>query len=146
MNKELGIRILKLSLSSFFLCSLFFIPYSAPTLAVTEYTLLQGIPLEVGSRDTEKATAATYLKGLFNLTIAIAGVLAVIKIIFGGIQYMSTDAFGAKSEAKTTIQHAIWGLALALSAWLILHTINPALIQFNFNLPSPVQKTNNTPS
>ena len=114
--------------------------------AGTKYTLLQRIPLSPGSTDTRETTAATYLKGLFNLTIAIAGVLAVIKIIFGGIQYMSTDAFGAKSEAKTTIQHAIWGLALALSAWLILHTINPALIQFNFNLPSPVQKTNNTPS
>jgi len=143
MNKELGIRILKLSLSSFFLYSLFFIPYSMPTMA-TEYKLLQKLPLS-GSTDIQKVpNASVYIKGLFNLTIAIAGVLAVIKIIFGGIQYMSTDAFGAKNEAKNTIQNAIWGLALALSAWLILYTINPNLIKLNFDFPPPVQKTNNT--
>lgn len=129
--------ILKLSLSSFFLFSLFLIPYSAPALAGTDYKLLQKLPLSGGSTDVESTTATQYISGIFNLTIAIAGVLAVIKIIVGGIQYMSTDAFGGKNEAKNTIQNAVWGLALALSAWLILHTINPDLVKFNFDFPNP---------
>ena len=73
--------------------------------------------------------------GIFNLIIAIAGGLAVLKIIYGGIQYMSTDAFGAKNEAKDTIKNAIWGLLLAISAWLILYTVNPNLVEINLDIP-----------
>lgn len=47
---------------------------------------------------------------------------------------MSTDAFGEKNEAKNTISNAIWGLALAMGAWLILNTINPNLTTFNLEL------------
>ena len=75
--------------------------------------------------------------------IAIAGGLAVIMIIFGGIKYMSTDAFGGKNEAKNIIENAIWGLILAMSAWLILSTVNPNLV--NFNLKIPVQKISEKP-
>ena len=102
----------------------------------TDYELLAPIPLSgVDQGDTEKATAKTYIEGIFTLIIAIAGGLAVLKIIFGGIQYMSTDAFQGKSEAKSTIQNAIWGLLLAIGAWLILFTINEDLVNFNLNIP-----------
>jgi len=74
--------------------------------------------------------------------------LAVIMIIWGGIQYMSTDAISGKSEAKNTIQNAIWGLLLAISAWLILNTINPDLVKFNLNIepikPSTTSDTSST--
>jgi hypothetical protein len=56
-------------------------------------------------------------------------------IMFGGIKYMSTDAFSGKSEARGTIENAIWGLVLAISAWLILNTINPNLTNFNLSIP-----------
>lgn len=106
----------------------------------TEYELLAPIPqltTEPNKPDAKTSTAKTYIEGLFTLIIGIAGVLAVVKIIFGGIQYMSTDAFTGKEEAKTTIQNAIWGLLLAISAWLILFTINPNLV--NLDLKIPVQ-------
>lgn len=102
----------------------------------TPYTLLQPIPLGgAQSGDSRTANAKTYMEGLFQLTIAIATGLAVLTIIFGGIKYMSTDAFAGKSEAKTTIEHALWGLLLAISAWLILNTISPNLTTFNLNIP-----------
>ena len=104
----------------------------------TEYKLLAPLPGYVKTTAAGKTTAAPYIEGIFTLIIAIAGGLAVVKIIFGGIKYMSTDAFGGKSEAKTTIQNAIWGLLLAISAWLILFTINPKLVEFDLNIP--VQK------
>src|SRR3989344_4674518 len=111
---------------------------STVALAQTEYELLAPIPLSgADSAPSDKTTAEPYIKGVFMLIIAVAGGLAVVRIIFGGIQYMSTDAFEGKSEAKTIIQNAIWGLLLAISAWLILFTINPDLIKFDLTIPPP---------
>ncbi|MDP3763902.1 MAG: pilin [bacterium] len=105
----------------------------------TEYKLLAPLPNYV----PDVTTAGPYIEGIFILIIAIATGLAVIKIIFGGIKYMSTDAFGGKSEAKGTIENAIWGLLLAISAWLILYTVNPNLVKFNLKIP--VQKISEKP-
>lgn len=111
---------------------------STVALAQTEYELLAPIPLSgADSAPSDTTTAELYIKGIFTLIIAIAGGLAVVRIIFGGIQYMSTDAFEGKSEARTIIQNAIWGLLLAISAWLILYTINPDLIKFDLTIPPP---------
>src|SRR3989344_3257684 len=108
----------------------------------TDYKLLAPIPLSgVDQGDTKTTTAGPYIQGLFTLIIAIAGGLAVLKIIFGGIQYMSTDAFQGKSEAKSTIQNAIWGLLLAIGAWLILFTINEDLVKFDLSIPVQEIKT-----
>ncbi|HEY4515783.1 MAG TPA: pilin [Candidatus Paceibacterota bacterium] len=112
----------------------------------TDYKLLAPIPLSgVDQGDTKTTTAGPYIQGLFTLIIAIAGGLAVLKIIFGGIQYMSTDAFQGKSDAKGTIQNAIWGLMLAIGAWLILFTINPKLVKFDLSIPVQEIKTPSTP-
>ncbi len=102
----------------------------------TEYKLLEPLPGYVPGPTT---TAGPYIEGFFILIIAVAGGLAVLRIIFGGIKYMSTDAFGEKSEAKTIIEGAIWGLLLTISAWLILYTVNPKLVDFNFTItPQPI--------
>lgn len=103
----------------------------------TEYKLLTPLPHVETAPDSGVATANSYISGFFILIIMVAGGLAVLRIIFGGIQYMSTDAFSGKSEAKTIIEHAIWGLILAISAWLILYTVNPKLTTFNITLPTP---------
>lgn len=104
--------------------------------AATEYKLLAPIPLKgVAQGDVPTTTAAPYLKGVFMLIIAIAGGLAVIRIIFGGIKYLAIESITGKSDAKETIQNAIWGLLLIISAWLILYTINPKLVDFNLSIP-----------
>ncbi|OHA91037.1 MAG: hypothetical protein A2832_01310 [Candidatus Zambryskibacteria bacterium RIFCSPHIGHO2_01_FULL_44_22b] len=100
----------------------------------TEYGLLAPLPGVTVAGSQATSTFATYIPGIFNLIIGIAGVLAVVMIIYGGIQYMSTDAFQGKSDAKNTISNAIWGLILTISAWLILYTVNPNLVNFNLNI------------
>jgi len=111
------------------------ITISVPAFAQTDYTLLAPLPLSgPDSGDTEETKAGNYISGVFILIIGVAGGLAVIKIIFGGIKYMSSDAIGGKSDAKETIQNAIWGLLLAIGAWLILNTINPKLVELNLKI------------
>jgi len=88
---------------------------------------------------------SSYLQGMFRLLIALATVFAMIMIIWGGIEYMSTDAISGKEEGKERIQNAVWGLILALVSWLILYTINPDLLQFKFFAGDPTidQTVNN---
>jgi hypothetical protein len=83
-----------------------------------------------------------YVNGIVKLLIGSAGVLAVIVIIIGGLQYMTTDAISGKEEGKEKIWRAVLGLIMAMASWLILFTINPELISTSLNvqqanLPSP---------
>ena len=107
--------------------------------AADYYQLLAPIPGFLPQSTSNADTVSQYLPGLIKLTIAVAGGLAVIRIIVGGIQYMSTDAFSGKSSAKETIQNALIGLLLAISAFTILNTVNPNLLSINLNI-QPVKQ------
>ena len=97
-----------------------------------EYTPLAPLP---GTTNEEgKTDIQTYIPGIFKLVIGIAGVLAVLMIIIGGVEYITTDAIQGKSEGKARIQNALWGLVLVLVSWILLYTINPKLTVFNLNV------------
>ena len=117
---------MKKVLLSLFLAILFF--WASFVTAQTDVVLLSPLPGTGGSTNFD-----TYAPVLFNLAIGIAGVLAVIMMIVGGLQYMSTDAMSGKTEGKERITAALGGLALALIAFILLQTINTGLV--NFNLP-----------
>ncbi len=68
-----------------------------------------------------------YLNIIFILGIGLCGVLAVIMIVIGGIQYMGDESVFGKTEAKSKILSAVLGLFIALGAYVLLKTINPAL-------------------
>jgi hypothetical protein len=98
--------------------------------ATTKYTLLEPLSEEIG----QTPNMGEYLKGVFNLSIGLATVLAVLMIVIGGIKYMTAEAFTGKSDAKEMISRSIYGLVLILSSFLILTTINPNLVEFDLNL------------
>jgi hypothetical protein len=75
-----------------------------------------------------------YLNDMFRLGIAIAIALAVIMIIVGGIQYMSTDAIGKMNEGKKSIQAALTGLLVALAAYMIIKTLDPNMLSTRLGL------------
>ncbi|MDB5254097.1 MAG: seg [Parcubacteria group bacterium] len=97
------------------------------------YCLLAPIPIV--SDASGKASIVSYIPGMYKLLIGLAGVLAVLKLIFAGIKYMSTDAFSGKESSKDDIQNALIGLLMAFSAWIILYTVNPKLVEFNLTIP-----------
>lgn len=101
---------------------------------LTEYELLSPLPVGKGGVIVNQTNAQDFIPGLFRLTIMLATGLAVLFIIWGGVQYMSTDAWGGKNDAKNTIWNAIMGLLLTLSSWLIVNTINPDLMNFNLSI------------
>lgn len=75
----------------------------------------------------------TFLSQVFNFGIAAAVALALIMIIWGGIMKMTTDSWEKTDEANGKITNALYGLGIALISWILLYTINPALVDFSKN-------------
>jgi hypothetical protein len=73
-----------------------------------------------------------YLNLMISLFIGICAVLAVIMIVAGGLEYMGSELITSKEHGKDRIKNAILGLLLALGAYIILHTINPQLLDTKF--------------
>lgn len=108
---------------------------------VPTYTLLTGLPDPNSPGGTLKTVdvagggaLGNYLNVIIKLAIGIAAVLAFVMIVMGGIQYMTTELISSKEEGKKRITNAIMGLLVAFSAWLILFTINPKLLETNLNI------------
>lgn len=84
-----------------------------------------------------KTNLGSFIPGLVKLAIQLAGALAVIMIVIGGVQYASSDAISGKSEGRDRIQNAIYGLLLAIGAFFILNTINPKTLELDLNIRRP---------
>ncbi len=74
-----------------------------------------------------KGNVGTYINIFFKIAIGLAGALAVIMIVIHSVSYMGDESVFGKTEAKSSILSAIGGLLLALGAWALLNTIDPAL-------------------
>jgi hypothetical protein len=86
---------------------------------------------------------ATYINSLFKIAISVGAILAVIRLAYAGYLYMTTEAWGEKSNAKEVIGDAMLGLLLLLSIYLILYQINPDIVSLKFL--DKIKPVNNTP-
>ncbi len=123
---------------------------SAGTVNSVGYTLLEPLPCIPG--DTPKGVTpctagtpitspdfSTYVQYMFNLLIALAAVSAVFMIVWGGFEYMTSEAPGVKSDGLKKVQNAISGLLLVLSSFLILRTLDPRLVDIPSTLVAPLE-------
>lgn len=83
---------------------------------------------------SSKESFANYINLTIKIAIGLAGVLAVVMIIAGGIEYMGSDSVFSKGEGMKKIQNSLLGILLALSCYLILNTINPQLLNISIDL------------
>jgi len=73
-----------------------------------------------------------YISAIFNLAMGIAGTIAVLALIIGGILYMTSAGNPeARGNAKKRITAAIFGMILLFSSYLIAKTINPQIIEMH---------------
>jgi len=75
-----------------------------------------------------------YLNLMIGAFIGLCGVLAVMMILAGGIQYATSELISSKEAAREKIQGAILGLLLALGAFVILNQLNPDLLKIDLNI------------
>lgn len=116
----------------FFITCTIMMLYLPLVTTAADYTPLVGVPGVETSTDFNG-----YINSLYALSISIAALLAVIKIVIAGVKWMMTDIVTSKGEAKKDIQGAIVGLMVVLAAVLILYVINPNLVKIDLTLTKP---------
>lgn len=112
--------------AAFILALFFFADDSASAYVLLENSIMRGAKGDVDP--------SAYLVNLYNIGVGIAGVLAVVMLVIGGIEYISSAVIDTKAEAKKRIWAAIGGLLLALLSWLLLNTINPKFVTSSLSL------------
>lgn len=103
------------------------------------YAPLAPLPGTINVNDTTAGVGTTnislYLSGMIKLLIALGAALAVLFAIIGGTQYVAAGITpDAKSGAKERITNALIGLAIILTSYLLLNSINPKLVDVSFEL------------
>ncbi len=72
-----------------------------------------------------------YIAGIYKYAIGIVGILAAVVLMIGGVMWIvaggSATAIG---EAKAWIGASLTGLVIALTSYVILYQVNPALVGF----------------
>ena len=100
-----------------------------------EYKLLAPIPVPFEGEElttfqvNEGGALAKYLNVMIKAFIGICAVLAMVMIVMGGLEYMTSELISSKEAGKNRIRDALFGLLLALGAYAILNSINPKLLQ-----------------
>lgn len=64
---------------------------------------------------------------LIQFLLGIAGLIAVLFMVIGGYKYAVGGITEDKESGKKTILHALLGLIVALSAWIVVNFIQVAL-------------------
>lgn len=97
------------------------------------YTPLEPIPgLTSGTNVVDPTQLPKLISAIFTILITIGALFSVLMLTVGGVRYMLSDVVTSKELAKKRMEASIWGLLLIAGAWLILHTINPQLLNFTF--------------
>jgi hypothetical protein len=72
---------------------------------------------------------AKYIKAFYNYGMSIAGILAAIVLMGGGLLWLTSAGNDSKiAQAKELIAGSITGAVILFSSWIILNTINPDLL------------------
>lgn len=79
------------------------------------------------------ASFGSFLSQAFQFGLAVSAALAVVMIVYGGVEIMLSESVFKKEDGKKKIKDAVLGLLLALGSWLILYTINPDILNFKIN-------------
>src|SRR3989338_2590012 len=95
------------------------------------YTFKVQLP---GISDQTTNNLGDYFNNIYRFSFLVGGILAIGLLVYYGIKYTISIGNGAMvDDAKDGIKQALYGLGLLASAYLILSTINPELV----NLKEP---------
>lgn len=120
-------------MKSFFAVALFALVLFTPQLLLAAdfqaLTSIPGIQQAANSRNL-----AAFLNTLYMLCVGAAAILAVLKIVQGGVTYMLGDSITEKREARHHITLAVLGLVLVLAPALVFGIIDPDILRLNVDL------------
>ncbi|MDO8593768.1 MAG: pilin [bacterium] len=107
----------------------------APEVFAQGFVPLAPIPGLTQGITADQTGLANFFNNLYKFAIGLAAALAVIMIIWGGLEYATQDSISKKSDGKERIYNAIFGLILVLAPALVFAIINPSILNLSINLP-----------
>lgn len=119
-----------------FLYSVLLFAATVPVFVYGQETKVYSPLIIVKNAGSEITNFSDYIGFLYGMSISLAALLAVIKIIIAGTKYMVSDIVSSKGDAIADIQGAILGLLLILGAVIILEFINPQLVKRDIKFDS----------
>ncbi|MCD5381621.1 MAG: pilin [Candidatus Pacebacteria bacterium] len=109
----------------------FFLLILIPAVSLAQfYDPIVGVP----GVDPKNSDFNVYINSIYALSIGLAALLAVIKIIIAGVKWMLTDVVTSKEEAKEDIKGALIGLLIILSAVLLISVINKDILDVDLKM------------
>ncbi|MBI4779675.1 hypothetical protein HY797_04495 [Candidatus Falkowbacteria bacterium] len=111
---------------------LFTIPVASQAADPIKFTpQVQGLDYTFNASDTGTGNIARYVRAIYKYAIGIVGILAAVVLMIGGVMWIVAGGSSTMiGEAKAWIGASLTGLVLALLSYLILATVNPALVNF----------------
>lgn len=92
-----------------------------------------GATFTFNTKDTKPI--GLYIQAIYKYAIGIVGILATVVLMVAGIIWITAGGASERiSEAKAWIGASLTGLVIALSSYMILATINPALVNFKVSV------------
>jgi len=80
-------------------------------------------------------TLPVFLNEVYKICIGVAAVLAVLYIMYAGVEFMtSRGSVSSNENAKKHIQNAILGLILVLSPTIVFGIINPDILHLDLDV------------
>jgi len=87
----------------------------------------------IGTEAGNQAGIGPFVNLLYKYGVGIGAILAVLLVMYGGFQYMTSEAVGNKSEGRETITRALIGLFLLLSPVLVFGVINRDILNIDLD-------------
>ncbi len=94
--------------------------------------------------DKNTSYIAKMIKAFYNYGIGIAGILAAIMLMAGGLIWLTSAGSSEKiTQAKNIMSGSVVGLVILFGSWMLLRTINPALVDFRIGGIENIEKRQN---
>jgi hypothetical protein len=107
------------------------IQITIPGLTLTPSSTLKTTVEDDGSVSVGIPWISEYLLGIYNYSLSIAGILAALVLMAGGILWLISAGDSSKiTQSKELIAGSITGLMILFCSYIILYTINPNLTIF----------------
>lgn len=145
MKSKISKVIFAITVSAFSLNSLTMtIPSYAATTDICSSTAPQEVKDAAGCSGNTNALP-NVIVGILNAIILVCGLVAVIYVIIGGINYMTSAGDAGKLEkAKKTILYACIGLIIVVLSFAIVNFTISNIISGHSNQETTEQENNNT--
>lgn len=112
----------------FILIFIAFVVFFAPILSYAQVKTPSQIKIDYKYPWAGATNPADFVAKFYKIALGVVGGAALGVLVYGAILWTVSGAVSTKQDAMEWIWAAIWGIVLLLSAYLILKTINPDLI------------------